>query len=82
MTMKATPRTRAAPSIRVVHAVANTLDTDPVELSPPLGAVLDPDALDSIGRSKAATTFEYAGCLVTVTADNEVRVEKSDDNSP
>lgn len=81
MTTTASRLAHTDPSIRVVRAVADTLDTDPGELSPPLGEVLDTDALDRISQSNVATTFQYAGCLVTVTAGNEVQVRNATNSS-
>lgn len=68
------------PSRAAYLAVAEARDTDPLDL-PPLAKVIDTDALDAIAGSSSATedastTFEYAECMVTITAD-EVRVEQA-----
>lgn len=50
-------------------------------LDPPLYEVLDPDSLDALfagideGTAEAELTFEYCGCLVTVSSDGYVLVE-------
>lgn len=66
------------PSRATYLAVSRATGRDPLDL-PPLAECVDTDALDSLtGLSDAAddveTTFEYAGCIVTVTGE-EVRVD-------
>ncbi len=66
-----------APSRATYLAVARARDCDPLDL-PPLAGTVDPDGLDALVDGSAdaegvAGTFEYAGCSVTVTAE-EVRV--------
>lgn len=69
------------PSELVVEAVAAAEDADITEL-PPLGTVLDPDALDALfvdrfdgtPRDGGRVVFTYAGHEVTVTSDDGVGV--------
>lgn len=68
----------AAPSQAVYQAVAEAKDCDPLDL-PPLARVVDTDGLDAfveapLGSQEVTCTLEYAGCVVTVTAES-VRVE-------
>jgi len=67
------------PSIRIVHAVAHALDVDPFDLTPPLGRVVDTDALDEIIAAEHAdgirVSLEYADCTVTVHSDGDIDVE-------
>jgi len=65
----------------VVMTVAAVTGTDPTSL-PPLYHAIDPDALDSlfssprdVGDRVGRTTFQYAGCAVTVASDGDVLVE-------
>ncbi|UPV99123.1 hypothetical protein M0R88_11360 [Halorussus gelatinilyticus] len=67
----------------VVEAVAEAEDVDPMELSPPLYEVIDPDALDQVfaasptnGRMDGQVTFTYNGYEVTVSGDGYVSVEE------
>ncbi|WP_254274163.1 HalOD1 output domain-containing protein [Haloarcula marina] len=57
-------------SLRIVEAVADTLGSDPCTLNPPLGTVVDPDALDSLvesgGETGVEVTFTYADCRVSL----------------
>lgn len=67
----------------VVEAVADAEGVDPLELSPPLYEVIDPDALDRVfavtpanGRMDGQLTFLYNGYEVTVCGDGYVTVEE------
>lgn len=64
---------------RVVEAVADTKDVDPISLQPPLGSVVDADALRTIlaadGSSPVKIRFQYADCHVEVSKDDDVAVE-------
>lgn len=67
----------------VVEAVAEAKGVDPMELSPPLYDVIDPEALDQVfaptsmeGRMEGQVTFSYNGYEVTVFGDGSVAVEK------
>ncbi|WP_161973230.1 HalOD1 output domain-containing protein [Halostella litorea] len=67
------------PSTTVVLAVAEALDTDPLDLSPALYEVIDPDALDSLFESAGADAdltcqFSGWGCTITVFDGGRVRV--------
>lgn len=73
---------RETVSERVVAAVADATDTSPIDLTPPLFSVVDPEALDalveSIGTaptdSMGRIEFTYCGCDVTVTGDGRVTI--------
>lgn len=80
---------RQTPSRAVVEAVAEAEGVSPAELLPPeyepLGAVVDPDALDALfaDRSNGTTrpsgnvSFPYCGYEVTVERDGTVTLEES-----
>lgn len=61
---------------RIVEAVGTATDTRPLELSPPLYDVIDPDALIELTRNHTGTdlevTFPYHGCRVAVDATGQV----------
>ncbi|MFC6720738.1 HalOD1 output domain-containing protein [Halobacteriaceae archaeon SHR40] len=66
----------------VVEKVAEAEDVDPLELTPPLYEVIDPDALDQIfastptaGGIEGQMTFFYNGYEVTVSGDGYVSVQ-------
>lgn len=79
-----TEATEITPSERVVDAVAEAEDVDPIELDP-LYAAVDPDALDAVIRSQregpitprtsTLVRFDYQGYHVTVTGDGAVDVD-------
>lgn len=62
----------------ILDAVAAAERVDPIDLTPPLYSVVDPDALDGFVRSLADETgwieFVYRGHLVTVDGAGGVRV--------
>jgi len=64
----------------VLREVTQVHGVSPVELTPPLGSVVDPDALDAMFAEDSDTTgqvsFEYAGCLVTVHSDGDIDVSE------
>ncbi|MFC4552566.1 MULTISPECIES: HalOD1 output domain-containing protein [Halorussus] len=67
----------------VVERVAAAEGVEPTELTPPLGTVLDPEALDELVASlpdstDPAVTFDYAGYEVAVAADGSVSVTPRD----
>lgn len=70
------------PSERVVEAVADAEDADPLDL-PPLFGAIDPDALDSLFSSRLGSgaspigevSFSYGGYEVTVSADGRVTLD-------
>lgn len=68
-------------STTIVLEVAEQLGEDPVDLTPPLNEILDPDALDSLfvgDRSDAVVSFSAWGCTVTAFGDGHVRVDRND----
>ncbi|MFB6105554.1 MAG: HalOD1 output domain-containing protein [Halobacteriaceae archaeon] len=69
------PSSSAPVSVRVVTAVADATDT-PVESLPPLGDVVDPEAVDDLFSREGAGVrlrIRYAGTSVRVR-DGEVHV--------
>lgn len=68
-------------TVRIVEEVAEREGVDPLDLTPPLHDVIDPEAVASLvsGRSGGGTrddvrvTFTYLGYDITVTGD-DVRV--------
>lgn len=72
-------------SIKVVCAVADAKNVDPIDL-PPLYSVIDPDALDQLFQSKfpnrasgtVKVQFTFAGCDVVVDSENQVTVTPTD----
>jgi len=69
---------RDSPSLRVVEALADATDTDPLELEP-LYNVVDPEALDRLFRTDsgvpASVRFEYDGHTVEVGSDGSVSID-------
>ena len=69
---------RDSPSLRVVEALADATDTDPLELEP-LYNVVDPEALDRLFRTdshiSASVRFEYEGHTVEVRSDGSVSID-------
>ena len=77
---------RRSCSKAVVEAVAEAEGVNPVELSPPLYEVVDPDALDDLfapttvnGRMDGEVRFSYVGYEVTVAGDGYVSVVPQSD---
>lgn len=73
------------PSMRIVQGIAAHEGTDPMDLEPPLHAVIDTDALDALFRPaedpSAATTsveFTYRGKRVAVDNAGGVDVTETD----
>ncbi len=68
------------PTIKILEAVADTTNTDPIEL-PPLADAIDPDALNTIFNSPQDNhprrlEFIYNDCQVQVThADTTLTVQ-------
>ncbi|WP_135533459.1 HalOD1 output domain-containing protein [Halostella pelagica] len=65
----------------VLHAIADELDADLLDLEP-LHDAVDPDALETIfddtsstSRNTGSVTFESNGCAVTVAANGSVTVQ-------
>jgi len=74
-------------SFLVVEEVARIEGVPPEELSPPLGTIINPEALDqlvqSIGPSEAGSaeiTFGYQDYTVQVEKKSEVTVSVRDDS--
>ncbi len=67
-----------APSRVVIEKLADADGVEPVELEPPLGTVIDTDALDRLFATRSATagrvTFRYCDYDVTVTSEGNVMV--------
>ena len=73
------------PSYQVVEAVAQAEGVSPLELTPPLFHVVDPQALDRLVRSDAdrdtdvvEIEFRYLGYRIRVTSTGEITVRQSD----
>ncbi|MDS0281607.1 HalOD1 output domain-containing protein [Haloarcula onubensis] len=76
-------------SLLVVEEVARKEGVPPAELSPPLGRVIDAEALDKLVQSvgppmanPAEVTFEYRDYTVRVQNDAEVRVAVEEASAP
>lgn len=76
-------------TVQLVRALADAADVDPVDLSPPLYDVVDPDALEALfaptegGATRAGRVeFAYADYRVTVSApsasDREATITVAD----
>ncbi|AGB30828.1 hypothetical protein Natpe_0913 [Natrinema pellirubrum DSM 15624] len=68
-------------SIRVVQGVAAREGVDPIDLEPPLHAVVDTDALDTLCRSvddrsrtPVAVEFSYHGHRVHIDDSGEIEI--------
>lgn len=67
---------------KVVETVAGAAGVDPLELNPPLFAVINPDALEAVYESASEqfkVEFEYAGYLVTISGDGTVTATEPGD---
>lgn len=68
---------------RAVAEVADREGVEPTALEPPLGAVIDPAAAESVLASarefgtSASVTFDYNGYEVTLRSDGDVTVSPS-----
>lgn len=66
----------------IVHLIADLEGVDPVELTPPLYSVVDPDALESLFDTPASDTsqpsgyasFHYCGYKIRVDSDGEITI--------
>jgi hypothetical protein len=69
-----------SPSVRVVEVLSAIVGVPPEAMSPPLAAVVDPDALDALarlrppGRRPISTTFSYDRFDVCVRSTGEILV--------
>lgn len=64
----------------VVEAIAEAEGSDPVELTPPLYQVIDPDSLESLFDNKQAlgkVVFNYNSYQVSVFTDEYVSVKSN-----
>lgn len=67
---------------KVVEEVADRGRVDPLELNPPLAAVVDPDALDDLMADSVSgeqceeikVEFHYYGYNLTVSGDGEIDI--------
>jgi hypothetical protein len=65
-------------SQEIIELVAESENTDPLEL-PPLSEAIDPDALDRLFRNTSGhLAFEYQGHTVTVEGNGGVEVVSVD----
>ena len=62
----------------IIESVADVKNVDSIELNPPLGTVIDGDALESLvtSMSKGHVSFQYSGCEVTAFHDGRVEVKR------
>lgn len=66
----------------IVDLIADLEGVDPVELSPPLYSVIDPDALDSLFDSSTSDNsqtpvqvcFQYSGYEVRIQSNGEIAI--------
>lgn len=61
---------------RIVATLADRMDCDATELDPPLGDVVDVDALVQVVQSDSvdAVSFEYRGCRLEIEDADRVHV--------
>lgn len=62
----------------IVESIAEAEGTDPIELTPPLNDVIDPDSLESLFDNKQALgkiVFNYNSYQVSVFTDGYVSVK-------
>lgn len=66
-------------STRVVTMVAERKGVDPIELTPPLHSVIDPDALEALFSEEksgfARVQFTYNGVEVSIQGDDTPEIE-------
>jgi hypothetical protein len=64
-------------SYRVVEAIADAMDTDVIDLEPPLYSVIDPDALELVfaGSQSVAVRFKYNEQIISVDADRTITID-------
>lgn len=66
----------------ILEAIAGVEETDPIDLTPPLYSVVDPEALDvvvqSLGGRSGWIEFDYRGYQVTVDGAGGVSVHLAD----
>lgn len=68
----------------ILETIAGVEGADPIELTPPLYSVVDPEALDtvveSLGGRSGWIEFDYRGYQVTVDCAGGVSVHLTDTN--
>lgn len=63
-------------STEIVETIARLEDVDPVDLSPQLYQVVDPDALEAILEADSLQiTFTFDGYRVTVQSDGRIQAD-------
>ena len=64
-------------SFRVIEAIADAMETDVIDLQPPLYSVIDPTALDLLfsGSRPVTVEFEYEGHTISVDAGRTITVD-------
>ncbi|WP_436924992.1 HalOD1 output domain-containing protein [Halosimplex amylolyticum] len=72
---------RGRPTERILAAVAETEGTDPATMEPPLGDVVDPDALHDLLTQESSPTgepievqFSYRGHDIVADASGDIDV--------
>lgn len=73
----------SSPTVEIVEIVADREGVDATEL-PPLGSVIDPDALNSLfayspdgaPQSQGYVVFQYCGYSVAVHSDGQIILEE------
>lgn len=66
-------------SQKVVEAIAEAEETEPIELTPPLYEVIDLETLENLltnNQTLAKVVFNYNSCEVTVFSDGYISVKK------
>ncbi|WIV67371.1 HalOD1 output domain-containing protein [Natrialbaceae archaeon AArc-T1-2] len=72
--------TDPSPSTKVVEAVADELDVEPIELETPLAEAIETDALDHLFKGpgdSVVISFSYYGYRVTVEEDGDVTLTEN-----
>ncbi|WP_255167998.1 HalOD1 output domain-containing protein [Natrononativus amylolyticus] len=67
-------------SQKIVEAIAEAEETEPIELTPPLYEVIDPEALENLfanNQTLGKVVFNYNSCEVTVFSDGYISVKKA-----
>jgi len=74
--------TATQPSLRVIGAVAEAMNVDPLDC-PPLYEAIDISGLDMLFENREKTngsiTFNYAGYIVTVDSNGDIVVHSRED---
>ena len=71
------PNPEDKPLIAALESIADSEDVDILSL-PPLGKVVDPDAIITLldGEAKVVIEFEYEGYLVSLDSRGETSIEE------